>query len=60
MAKNVTMVKILCHDGSEHVTEVENYNAGEIVKDINNPEIPVMAIGDVVLHTTSIKAISKA
>lgn len=54
----MTKLKIETHDGISDVVEVENYNALEVAKEINNSnDEHVIAFGDYIYSKINIKSI---
>lgn len=54
-----TIIEISTHSGDIDVIEVENYNAQEVVEELNNNEVHAIAFGDNVYSRIDIKNIKK-
>lgn len=51
---------ISCHDGTQYATEVEKFDAKELADQLNDESAYQIAIGDVVLHKSSVARVVKA
>jgi hypothetical protein len=51
-------IQISLHDGTAINADVPNYNAAEMAKDLNDPKILMVTVGQIIVNKNAVKLIA--
>ncbi|WP_366160539.1 hypothetical protein ABXS71_16765 [Bacillus infantis] len=51
-------IQISLHDGTAISADVQNYNAAEMAKDLNDPKILMVTVGQIIVNKNAVKLIA--
>ncbi|MFP7445205.1 hypothetical protein SFC50_16070 [Bacillus infantis] len=51
-------IQISLHDGTAISADVPNYNAAEMAKDLNDPKILMVTVGQIIVNKNFVKLIA--